>query len=53
MTQGVGDLDRLAEDATIPISRTQPALDLSVLFNGFKPLFAALCPPTSTSSRPS
>ena len=29
---------------TIPLSRTQPALDLTVLFNGFKPLFAALSP---------
>ena len=44
LTQGVGDLDRMPEDATIPMSRTQPALDLSVLFNGFKPLFAALSP---------
>ena len=44
LTQGVGDLDRLPEDATIPMSRTQPALDLTVLFNGFKPLFAALSP---------
>jgi len=44
LTQGVGDLDRLPDDATIPLSRTQPALDLSVLFNGFKPLFAALSP---------
>jgi phospholipid/cholesterol/gamma-HCH transport system substrate-binding protein len=44
LTQGVGDLGRLQEDATIPMSRTQPALDLTVLFNGFKPLFAALTP---------
>ena len=44
LTQGVGDLDRLAEDGTIPMKRTQPALDLTVLFNGFKPLFAALSP---------
>ncbi len=44
LTQGVGDLDRLPEGSTIPIDRTQPALDLSVLFNGFKPLFAALSP---------
>ena len=34
----------LAEDATIPTDRTFPALDLTVLFNGFKPLFAALTP---------
>jgi phospholipid/cholesterol/gamma-HCH transport system substrate-binding protein len=44
LTQGVGDLDRLPNDSTIPIKRTQPALDLSVLFHGFKPLFAALSP---------
>ncbi len=28
----------------IPVSQTQPALDLTVLFNGFKPLFQALNP---------
>jgi phospholipid/cholesterol/gamma-HCH transport system substrate-binding protein len=44
LTQGVGDLDRMPSDTTIPVSRTQPALDLTVLFNGFKPLFAALSP---------
>jgi phospholipid/cholesterol/gamma-HCH transport system substrate-binding protein len=44
LTQGVGDLTRMPKDSTIPIQRTQPALDLTVLFNGFKPLFAALSP---------
>jgi phospholipid/cholesterol/gamma-HCH transport system substrate-binding protein len=44
LTQGAGDLSRLPTDGTIPLSRTQPALDLTVLFNGFKPLFAALTP---------
>jgi phospholipid/cholesterol/gamma-HCH transport system substrate-binding protein len=44
MTQGVGNLDRMPADSTIPVSRTAPALDLTVLFNGFKPLFAALSP---------
>ncbi len=34
----------LHEGDTIPLSRTRPALDLTVLFNGFKPLFAALSP---------
>ncbi|MGH3495875.1 MAG: MCE family protein [Nocardioidaceae bacterium] len=34
----------LSGGATIPISKTNPALDLTVLFNGFKPLFAALSP---------
>jgi phospholipid/cholesterol/gamma-HCH transport system substrate-binding protein len=44
MTQGVGDTAALKPDSTIPEKRTQPALDLTVLFNGFKPLFAALTP---------
>jgi phospholipid/cholesterol/gamma-HCH transport system substrate-binding protein len=44
LTQGVGDLERMPKDTTIPVDRTQPALDLTVLFNGFKPLFAALSP---------
>jgi phospholipid/cholesterol/gamma-HCH transport system substrate-binding protein len=34
----------LAEDAEIPLARTRPALDLTDLFNGFKPLFQALSP---------
>lgn len=34
----------LRPGATIPISRTKPALDLSDLFNGFEPLFQALTP---------
>ena len=32
------------EDDTIPVAQTQPALDLTVLFNGFKPFFEALSP---------
>ena len=44
LTQGVGDLSRMPKDSTIPMDRTQPALDLTVLFNGFKPLFQALSP---------
>ena len=44
LTQGVGDTSPLTEDSTIPLTRTFPALDLTVLFNGFKPLFAALTP---------
>ena len=44
LTQEVGDTGRLAEGATIPVDRTKPALDLTVLFNGFKPLFQALSP---------
>ena len=44
LTQGAGTPSALADGATIPLSRTHPALDLTVLFNGFKPLFAALSP---------
>jgi phospholipid/cholesterol/gamma-HCH transport system substrate-binding protein len=36
--------ERLRGGATIPLGQTQPALDLTVLFNGFKPLFKALSP---------
>ncbi|GHF82040.1 phospholipid/cholesterol/gamma-HCH transport system substrate-binding protein [Amycolatopsis bartoniae] len=35
---------QLPEGGTIPPERTQPALNLTVLFNGFKPLFQALDP---------
>jgi phospholipid/cholesterol/gamma-HCH transport system substrate-binding protein len=44
LVEGAGDPAPLPDGATIPLERTQPALDLSVLFNGFKPLFAALSP---------
>ncbi len=44
LTQGAGGAAPLTADATIPLERTHPALDLTVLFNGFKPLFAALSP---------
>ena len=44
LTQEVGDTARLPDGSTIPVSRTRPALDLTVLFNGFKPLFQALSP---------
>jgi phospholipid/cholesterol/gamma-HCH transport system substrate-binding protein len=44
LTQDVGSSAKLPEGETIPISRTTPALDLTVLFNGFKPLFQALSP---------
>jgi phospholipid/cholesterol/gamma-HCH transport system substrate-binding protein len=40
-----GKSDKVLDDGdTIPVARTQPALDLTVLFNGFKPLFQALSP---------
>ncbi len=44
LTQGVGGPSILREGATIPLQRTAPALDLTMLFNGFKPLFEALTP---------
>jgi len=44
LTQGAGSPSILREGSTIPLSRTQAALDLTVLFNGFKPLFEALSP---------
>jgi len=44
LTDEIGGGARLAAGDTIPVDRTQPALDLTVLFNGFKPLFEALSP---------
>ncbi|TCO49523.1 phospholipid/cholesterol/gamma-HCH transport system substrate-binding protein [Kribbella antiqua] len=44
LTDGVGGGERLKKNGVIPKERTTPALDLSVLFNGFKPLFTALTP---------
>lgn len=44
LTQDIGDATPLEEGGTIPVERTSPALDLTVLFNGFKPLFQALSP---------
>ena len=44
LTQEIGDSQRLEDGATIPVAQTSPALDLTVLFNGFKPLFQALSP---------
>ena len=44
LSQGDPDAGRLPADATIPMSRTTPALDLTALFNGFQPLFTALDP---------
>ncbi len=44
LREGPGVPAALPEGGTIPVSQTQPALDLTVLFDGFKPLFAALSP---------
>ncbi|GAA3433416.1 hypothetical protein GCM10018954_030190 [Kutzneria kofuensis] len=42
---GAGDPNAvLPAGGTIPLDHTKPALDLTVLFNGFKPLFQALSP---------
>lgn len=44
LAEGPGDGKRLRENGVIPASQTEPALDLTVLFNGFRPLFTALSP---------
>jgi phospholipid/cholesterol/gamma-HCH transport system substrate-binding protein len=38
------DAERLEAGDTLPVDQTSPALDLTTLFNGFKPLFQALRP---------
>ena len=42
--QGAGAPGTLAAGGTIPVGRTTPPLNLTTLFNGFQPLFAALDP---------
>jgi phospholipid/cholesterol/gamma-HCH transport system substrate-binding protein len=44
LTNEIGSTGVLQPGSTIPVARTSPALDLTVLFNGFKPLFQALSP---------
>lgn len=45
LQQGTGPVGQtLRPGATIPLSHTTPALDLTALFNGFQPLFQALSP---------
>lgn len=44
LTEGPGGSDRLRADGLIPASRTAPALDLTIVFNGFRPLFTGLTP---------
>jgi phospholipid/cholesterol/gamma-HCH transport system substrate-binding protein len=44
LSEGAGSSRTLQPGATLPLKQTEPALDLTVLFNGFKPLFAALSP---------
>ncbi|MEV4251780.1 MCE family protein [Spirillospora sp. NPDC049652] len=45
LSEGPGTVGQtLRPGATIPAAQTHPALDLTVLFNGFRPLFKALEP---------
>ncbi len=45
LEQGRADgAEQLEPDDVIPVTQTTPALDLTTLFNGFKPLFQALQP---------
>ncbi|SDX53441.1 phospholipid/cholesterol/gamma-HCH transport system substrate-binding protein [Amycolatopsis xylanica] len=44
LIRGKGTTGTLEPGAEIPLERTTPALDLTDLFNGFKPLFQALSP---------
>ena len=47
LTEGPGSSEPLEEGGTIPLEQTRNALDLTVLFNGFRPLFQALDPETT------
>ncbi|GAA4122693.1 MCE family protein [Nocardioides fonticola] len=44
LTQEGSDSTPIKPDTVIGVDKTRPALDLTVLFNGFKPLFQALSP---------
>jgi phospholipid/cholesterol/gamma-HCH transport system substrate-binding protein len=44
VTEGPGSADPLKAGSTVPLTQTRNALDLTVLFNGFRPLFQALDP---------
>ncbi|MCW2941580.1 MAG: virulence factor Mce family protein [Actinomycetia bacterium] len=45
LSEGSGTVGQTMPDGgIIPVSQTQPALDLTVLFNGFRPLFKAVAP---------
>jgi phospholipid/cholesterol/gamma-HCH transport system substrate-binding protein len=44
LAEGPGGAARLPAGGVIPVTQTVPALDLTVLFNGFRPLFTALTP---------
>ncbi|MEV4755876.1 MCE family protein [Micromonospora sp. NPDC049559] len=44
LSEGPGDGRPLRADGLIPLAQTTPALDLTTLFAGFRPLFTALDP---------
>jgi phospholipid/cholesterol/gamma-HCH transport system substrate-binding protein len=44
LEEGAGSTKKIAPGTTIPLTRTQPALDLDALIGGFRPLFNALDP---------
>ena len=44
VTEGPGAATMLKPGSTVPLTQTRNALDLTVLFNGFRPLFQALDP---------
>src|ERR1700753_1693918 len=44
LEEGAGGVKRLQPGGTIPLSRTEPALDLDALIGGFRPLVRALDP---------
>lgn len=46
VVQGVGPPDELKPGSTVPLAQTRNALDLTLLFNGFRPLLQALDPST-------
>ncbi len=50
LTEGPGSAEPLREGATLPLAQTRNALDLTVLFNGFRPLFQALDPQTTNQA---
>ena len=50
LTEGPGAAEPLREGGTLPLAQTRNALDLTVLFNGFRPLFQALDPQTTNQA---
>jgi phospholipid/cholesterol/gamma-HCH transport system substrate-binding protein len=44
LVEGAGSTKKLNPGDTIPLARTEPALDLDALIGGFRPLFRALNP---------